>query len=167
MSMLIPCSLTACLRTLVALGMIVSLLSFPSATTLADGDKRMNDQRETVKERLLEVFDRCKAGEHDKAAAYFVYRGPDKSREWKDVLRASNPQERKAVERYCERIIRYLDASTGYDFGEFKVERESEGEWNVWEFILKHGDRSKKVYFAFLKIKGKYAIGDIDLEAEN
>lgn len=157
MSISTTCSLTAYLRTLVALGMIVSLLSFSSDVAQAD-----YDQSETVKERLLEVFDLCKAGEHGKAAAYFVYRGPDKSREWKDVLKASNPQERKAVERYCERIKGYLDGSTGYDFGEFKVERESEGEWNVWEFILKHGDERKKVYFAFLKVKGKYAIGDID-----
>lgn len=155
-------SLDAFLCTLARSLMIVSLLSFSSAAAKAVGDKPMNDRSEAVKERLLELFDLCKAGEHDKAAAYFVYRGPDKQREWKDVLKAGNPQERKAVESYCERIKGYLDASTGYDFGEFKVERESEGEWNVWEFIFKHGDQSKKVYFAFLKVKGKYAIGDID-----
>lgn len=162
MSIFIPCSQLAFRRALAGLLMIVSLLSSSSAAPQANDDRRMNDQSEAAKGRLLELFDLCKAGEHDKAAAYFVYRGPDKKREWKDVLKASNLQERKAVESYCQRIKGYLEGSTGYAFGEFKVERESEGEWNVWEFIFKHGDQSKKVYFAFLKVKGKYAIGDID-----
>ena len=162
MSILTPCTLVAFRRAFAGLLMIIPLLSFSSAAAQADDDKRISDQSETVKERLLEIFELCQVGAHDKAAAYFVYRGPDKSREWKDVLRPRNPQERKAVESYCERIKGYLDGSTGYDFGEFKVERESEGEWNVWEFIFKHGDERKTVYFAFLKVKGKYAIGDID-----
>jgi hypothetical protein len=179
MSIMPSCALAAFPRVVAGAALAVSLLpcslaafgdsggtklSKRSATLAAKtgGERPTTDQREKVKERLLELFNLCKAGEHDKAAAYFVYRGPDKKREWKDVFKARDPQERKAVEGYCRRIKGYLDQSTGYGFGEFTISRESEGEWNVWEFIFKRGEQSRKVYFAFLKVKGKYAIGDID-----
>jgi hypothetical protein len=116
----------------------------------------------TVETRLTELFDLCKQGDMDAAASYFVYRGPDKSREWKDTFRASEPIEKAGVEEICRRIKGYLDESQGYVFGEVKVERESEGVWHALEVSFQKEGQSKKVIFAFLKIKGQFSIGDID-----
>lgn len=119
-------------------------------------------EAETVETRLTKLFDICKSGDTDAAAAYFVYRGPDKSREWKDTYRASDPFEKAEVKDICLRIKGYLDESERYQFGAVKVERESEGEWHALEVSFQQGGEVKKVTFAFLQIKGQFAIGDID-----
>jgi len=119
-------------------------------------------QAETVETRLTELFDICKNDDAEAAAAYFVYRGPDKSREWKDTFHASDKVENAAVGELCRRIKGYLDESEGYLLGEVKVERESEGEWHAIEVSFQKGGEPKKVVFAFLQIKGQFAIGDID-----
>jgi hypothetical protein len=117
---------------------------------------------ETVETRLVELFDICKNDDAEMAAVYFVYRGPDKSREWKDTFRASEPVEKAEVKDICLRIKGYLDESQGYLLGAVKVERESEGEWHALEVSFQQGGEAKKVIFAFLQIKGQFAIGDID-----
>lgn len=117
---------------------------------------------ETVEARLTDLFDLCRRDDLEAAAAYFVYRGPDKSREWKDVLNSRDSEERSAVESICQRIKGYLDESDGYQFGAVKVEREREGEWHALEVSFQRGDKVKKAIFAFLLIKGQFSIGDID-----
>ena len=120
------------------------------------------DNPEAVKTRLTELFGLCKTNGINSAASYFVYRGPDKSREWKDTYRAADPAERAAVQDGCARIKGYLDKSQSYTFGPVKVEKESEGEWHVIEVSFKQEAEEKKVIFAFLPVKGQFAIGDID-----
>lgn len=118
---------------------------------------------DTVKARLTELFNLCKGGNTKAAASYFVYRGgPDKSRHWKDTLRASDPTESRAIEGGCQEIKGILDLSQGHQFGPVKVERESEGEWHVVEVSFRQEDKTKKISFAFLLINGQFAIGDID-----
>lgn len=117
---------------------------------------------EAVKRRLLELFGLCSANRAVAAAAYFVYRGPDGSRKWKDTLNPAVADERRDAADICLRIKGYLDASRDYEFRTFHVEREPEGKWNVWEVWFRQGDGTKKVIFAFLSIKGCYSIGDID-----
>ena len=119
---------------------------------------------EAVETRLTRLFDICKSNQFEDAASYFVYRGPDKSREWKDTLHADDPTEKGAAREICRRITGYLDESDSYSFGEVKVERESEGEWHALEvsFQLKGSGGAKKAIFAFLNINGQFAIGDID-----
>lgn len=115
-----------------------------------------------VKKRLLELFDRCKVDDYAAAAPYIVYRGPDKEREWKDVAHYDQPQEQKGIISVCRRIKRYLLMSDGYDFGRFTVDDESEGVWHVWEVFFKTSAGRETRYFAFLKIKDQYTLGDID-----
>ncbi len=119
-------------------------------------------ERKPVKTRLTELFALCKAGDSDAAAGYFVYRGPDESRKWKDTYRAADAAERAEVKDACARIKNYLDESQGYTFGPVKVERESEGAWRVVEVSFKQGEETKRVIFAFLPVKGQFSIGDID-----
>jgi hypothetical protein len=115
-----------------------------------------------VETRLTELFGYCQSDNLDMAAPYFVYRGPDKAREWKDTLRADNPVDKGAVREICRRIKGYLDEGQSYSFGEVKVERESEGEWHALEVTFQRGDKTQKATFAFLLIKGQFSIGDID-----
>jgi hypothetical protein len=139
--------------------------TMPDYSTPAQEEKKPAQpasDAETVETRLTELFDICKNDEAEAAAAYFVYRGPDKSREWKDTFNASDKVEKAAVGELCRRIKGYLDESEGYLLGEVKVERESEGEWHALEVSFQKGGEVKKVIFAFLQIKGQFAIGDID-----
>jgi hypothetical protein len=117
---------------------------------------------ETVETRLTELFGFCQSGDMEMAAPYFVYRGPDKTREWKDTLRAEDPVEKGAAREICRRIKGYLDEGQSYSFGEVKVEREREGEWHALEVTFQQGDKTKKATFAFLLVKGQFSIGDID-----
>ena len=129
-----------------------------SSTILAQ-----TDDREIVKDRLLELFDLCLESNYSEAASYCVYRGTDESREWKDVCNYEDEKDIKEVKGICIRIKNYLDESIEYNFGEFSTESESEGVWNVWEVIFTMDEsKQKKVYFCLLNIDGKYAIGDID-----
>ena len=119
-------------------------------------------ERKPVRKRLTELFRLCKAGDFGAAAGYFVYRGPDKSREWKDTYRAADAAERAEVEDACARIKSYLDESQGYTLGPVKVERESEGQWHVIAVTFKQGAGRKRALFAFLPVKGQFSVGDID-----
>ena len=121
-----------------------------------------SESQETVETRLTRLFDICRSDKLEDAASFFVYRGEDKTREWKDTLRADNPLEKSALGELCRRIKGYLDESHGYSFDGVEVKKESEGEWHALEVSFQQGDKAKKVIFAFLLIKGQYAIGDID-----
>lgn len=92
------------------------------------------------------------------AADYIVYSGSDETSQWKDTYDYDNETERYQVEQTCRRINSYLELAPDWVFGEFKKDKESEGTWYVWEFLF----GSKKVYFALLKINGRYCLGDID-----
>lgn len=117
---------------------------------------------EALKRRLTDVFTFCRNNRADLAAEYFVYRGPDKTREWRDNMRAGDLAENSASEEICRRIKGYLDNSTEQVLGAVKVEQESEGEWHVIEVTFRKGDKTEKALFAFLPINGQFAIGDID-----
>ncbi len=119
-------------------------------------------ERKPVKKRLTELFGLCRAGDFSAVAGYFVYRGPDKAREWKDTYRAADAAERAEVRDACARIKGYLDESRGYSLGPVKVERESEGVWHVIAVTFKQGAETKRAIFAFLPVKGQFSIGDID-----
>lgn len=122
-----------------------------------------------VKERLLAFFDLVRpAVEKDvsvvdgkAAAAYVVYRGPDAARNWKDLANYDDAKEKRRVDDVVARV-RGLLARGAPKFGAFRSERESEGEWLVWEVTFGEGDVAKKAQFAFLDVKGTLALGDID-----
>ena len=108
------------------------------------------------------AFRSLQGGRYRRRGRLLRLQGSDKSREWKDTYRAADTAERAAVEDGCARIKRYLDESQDYTFSPVKVERESEGEWHVIEVSFKHGAERKRIIFAFLPVRGQFAIGDID-----
>ena len=137
---------------LIFLFLIISLLPFTSFSQSKSGK---------VRTRLIELFDLCKNDKYPDAASYIVYSGDDKSRSWKDVYDYNNEMEAKDVDMVCRRIKSILETGSDYEFIKFQTETETEGEWCIWELKFSTGEQ-KKIYFAFLKIKGKYCLGDID-----
>ncbi|MCK4666317.1 hypothetical protein KAU33_06195 [Candidatus Dependentiae bacterium] len=142
---------------IVVIGVLISLV-FVSCNMMGG---RLSKE-EQVKKRLNELFEICKSGDFSKADEYLVYRGKDKDRKWKDVYDYSNANERTRVDNTCRRIKRDLDVYGPYEITKYTVKSESEGEWNILEVTFKDGDGSGKRLFAFLKIKGNWALGDID-----
>ncbi|MFH1436246.1 MAG: hypothetical protein ABIJ56_11065 [Pseudomonadota bacterium] len=117
---------------------------------------------EAVKQAALKLFEHCKNGENEKAAAYIIYRGPDVERKWKSVYRYDVEAEKEPVDEICADIKQMLAASSSYEFTQFETETESEGEWLVWEVEFQTGGGADKAYFAFLRVRDSYALGDID-----
>jgi hypothetical protein len=141
---------------------LVCLLTLSEVSGAKPEQSEDGDEAAKVETRLTELFELCKQGDAETAAAYFVYRGADQSRKWRDTFRASDAVEKAGVEELCRRIKGYLDESEGYHVSALTVERESEGEWHVLEVSFGQDGRTKKVRFAFLPIKGKFSLGDID-----
>ena len=130
---------------------IMALLLFVSVTQAQTRDEELS------KKELEKIFNLCKLDKDFKLAQYVVYRGDDEARKWKDSSHPKRQDEMKAVRKMKSSIKKYL-AKGEYTFEEFFQEEESEGVWNVWKVNF----NGKSVYFAMLKINGKYAIGDID-----
>ena len=68
--------------------------------------------------------------------------------------------EQEAVIKVCGEVKKYLEGGGEYNLTEFDTKEESEGTWYIWKVVFSRDKLTK--HFAFLKIKGKYALGDID-----
>ena len=118
---------------------------------------------EQVKADLEALFDACKNDRFEKAAPLISYRrGPQRERRFKDTYNIADEEERKHVERGCKDIKEVLEASQSYKFVAFSTEGESEGLWHIWKVIFQLPDGPREFMFALLKIKGRFAVGDID-----
>ena len=97
-----------------------------------------------------------------KAASYIVYQGENEKRKWKDVADYTKPEEKKGVDEICYRINSTINQDSSYQIIEYTTERESEGTWHVLIVSYMRKGQSKKSAFAFLKIKDRFVLGDID-----
>ena len=114
-----------------------------------------------VKATIQKMFSIVEEGKSMELAKYIVYRGDDRDRKWKDYCRYENLQEKHQVQSIHQRIVdRYLPYD--YKFIKFLSQKESEGEWLVWQLNFQTDKGLKEVYFAFLKVGDKYLLGDID-----
>ncbi|MFH1197056.1 MAG: hypothetical protein V1720_15270 [bacterium] len=121
-----------------------------------------SNEEEAIKSQLVKLFDASKAKNYSAAAELIVYRGTDKTREWKDTFKISNETELEAVKRICKKIKALLDLSSGYELKRMTTETESEGEWFIQEVVFKSGTQNLTTIFAFLKVNGNFVLGDID-----
>lgn len=133
-----------------------------SAETKGGGGGAKVSREDAVKKRLQELFDIAKGGDFAAAAGYVVYHGPDKARDWKDVCSYGDENEKRRVDSVCRKIKERLEKHDGFAFTKFRTEKESEGEWLLWEVTFGKGDSTRKAMFACLEIKGNYAVGDVD-----
>lgn len=97
-----------------------------------------------------------------KAAQYIVYQGDDLRRKWRDVANYSNPKEKEQVDNICSEINYSVNQDTAYRITHFKTNTESEGKWYVLSVTYNRKGKEKHANFAFLKLAGGFALGDID-----
>ena len=103
-----------------------------------------------------------KLGTFYKAAPFIVYRGDDKIRAWKDFANYANADEKKGVDQTCLRINQTLSPGSDFKIVKYSTEKESEGIWHVLTVSYNKKGVVKKAAFAFLKIKDRFGLGDID-----
>ena len=116
---------------------------------------------EKVKATLLQLFEYCANDDYYNCAFYFVYRGDDTTRKWVDVYDYTNEKDKNDVVEMCKQVKNIVESGGEFLFKKFTTEKESEGTWCVWQVTFEKGSK-KTAYFACLKRKGKYALGDID-----
>lgn len=97
-----------------------------------------------------------------KAAPYIVYRGDDKKRAWKDFANYSNATEKEGVDNICLRINGGINQDSAYKIIKYQTETESEGTWHILIVSYIRKGMAKQAAFAFLKIRNKFGLGDID-----
>lgn len=95
-------------------------------------------------------------------AMHTVYRDDDPVRKWKSVYDPGHSKELKAAKLVLEEMKKALADCSFREFDSFKTQVQDEGTWYIYSFAC---GSTKKVHLAFLKIKGSYALGDIDVES--
>lgn len=126
-----------------------------------------------VTKTLHELFNICKSvdfadpkvselGTFYKAAPYIIYRGDDKKRNWKDFANYNNNDEKRRVNEVCERINQTANQDSSFKIIKYFTETESEGTWHVLMVTYKRKGTDKTTAYAFLKIRNKFGLGDID-----
>lgn len=97
-----------------------------------------------------------------KVAPYIVYRGDDKKRSWKVAADYTKEEEKKGVDEVCYKINNGINQDSNFVIEGFRTESESEGVWYVLSVSYIRKGKPKTSEFAFLKIKNRFLLGDID-----
>jgi hypothetical protein len=103
-----------------------------------------------------------KLGTFYKAAPYILYQGNDDKRAYKSFADYSKPEDKKGVDEVCVRINESVNRDGNFRIVKYITEKESEGVWHILVVDYKKNNAGKKASFAFLKIGGRFGLGDID-----
>lgn len=114
-----------------------------------------------IQEELNMLFGYVKDYNISAFTTHTVHRDDDPAKNWKTAGDPSNKYDSLQAGATMSKIYLILEACPNKKFESFKVEKESEGVWYVYTYQCPDG---KKVHFAFLKIKGQFLLGDIDVE---
>jgi hypothetical protein len=114
-----------------------------------------------IKIRVDSLFSYARNKAAESFAMHTVYRGDDSKRKWKDVYDPADADELKSAKDMMEQFKKAMNGCNYREFDNVKQDKQSEGVWYIYTFACGH---SKKIHLAFLKIKGSYALGDIDVE---
>jgi len=106
--------------------------------------------------------DVTRLGTFYKLAPYIVYRGEDTKRAWKTPANYKNEEEKKGVDEVGLRINNGINQDSAFTINGYRSETEREGTWHVLTINYMRKGKPKVAYFAFLKINGKFLLGDID-----
>ena len=121
-----------------------------------------NSTEAKVKKQFEKILELVKKEDYKKLAPLIVYRGEDKARKWKDICSATEAIELDRVKNIASKIKKYLGEDFKYSYDKYESETESEGTWHVLILKTTYKGESKNRAFAFLEIKGVFALGDID-----
>ena len=97
-----------------------------------------------------------------KAAPYVIYRGNDEQRKWKEFCKYENAEDKKGVDETCYKINETINRDSTYKIVRYSTKKESEGLWHVLFVSYKKKDVVKHAIYAFLKVNGRFGLGDID-----
>lgn len=97
-----------------------------------------------------------------KAAPFIIYRGDNNTRKWKDFCNYKELQEKVHVDEMCMKVTRGVYQDSTYSIEKYFTETESEGTWHVLMINYMRKGVAKKTAYAFLKVKGRFGLGDID-----
>lgn len=102
-------------------------------------------------------------GSRAEFGAFVIYHGEDENRNWKSPVNMSDSVESKMSTALMLEVKQAMSDCSNYSFDKIKSEKESEGYWIVQP--IKCGQ--KIIRFAFLKVRDKLLLGDIDVEELN
>ncbi len=122
-------------------------------------DKNNPEVQKSVEAALLELRATAAKGQPESIATSLVYRGEDVQRKWKSPLKETAKDEMEYAEKTIKRINDKLSSCKGLTFGKLRIEKESEG---IWYGLKVFCDGNSVGHFAFLKIDGKFLLGDMD-----
>ncbi len=122
----------------------------------AQKDDKIKSELQTL---VLKLKSASKTNDIPALCELIVYDGDDKKRAWKKALDATIKEDAFIAEDWKAEIDEVFVDCADITFSEVKKEKESEGIWYIIHVTCKG---KPPVGFAFLKINGKYLLGDID-----
>lgn len=122
-----------------------------------------NPEAEKLKKVIDKILNLCRNESDKQLAGFICYRLDDPARKWKDAYDPAQPEELAQVRKLRREIQENYLVYKNYKFIKYLESEESEGKWQVWQIkFYDSAEESKEAYFAFLKIKEGFILGDID-----
>jgi hypothetical protein len=148
------------------------LVFFSFAMLAATAQKKTSDSAMVAK-TLKELITLCRNVDFNdtktvpkdklnKIASYIIYKGDDEKRNWKDFANYADYLEKDRVDKMGLEISTTVSQADKYVITGFRTDTESEGKWYVLEVSYTQKRSTRNINFAFLKIKGRFGLGDID-----
>lgn len=119
-------------------------------------------EEKAVRAAFESLYKAVQAGDKSHYGTFLVYRGADAQRAWKDVVDVSHPDEKLEADKFWAQLTMLFQGASACKVSKYFTEQESEGTWHVLVVDVQRDGGSESSSFAFLKVKGAYAVGDID-----
>lgn len=113
-----------------------------------------------LQNQVKEMVAMAKSDNLSAFSTYIVYHGEDQVRNWKSPVNMSDAAENKMTADLIQKMKLVMNDCQDYSFDKISAEKESEGYWIVQPLNCGR----KIVRFAFLKVKDRLLLGDIDVE---
>jgi hypothetical protein len=115
---------------------------------------------ETVRARLLELFDVVTTGGGAQVAPFLAYLGADEARRYKAPATYEG-DDAKGVDQIVRRIRGHF-ARGAPKFGSSESRTKGGERWIAWHVVFGEGLRAKATIYAFVEAGGSWLLGDID-----
>ena len=132
--------------------LLFGILSFNFLSAQPAGDA------EQIKSTLTKIFEMSKADNYDACAAYIIYSGDDKKREFVDTYNIKDRSEAKDVKRICKKIKALLDITDKYNFTTLTTEKADGRDIFVQMIDFKSSGQQLSTKFEFIKVGDKYLL---------
>jgi hypothetical protein len=131
-----------------------------SSQAKAANELKQPEFRESLKSQVNKLAELAKEENLDGFAEFAAYHGEDKERSWKSPVNMEHPEESVLAKKLMQEVKSAMSSCDDFIYEEIRAERESEGYWIVQPVRCKN----RIIYFAFLKIKDRLLLGDLNVE---